>query len=295
MVEFRQHFQEETTRTNKAFVVVDVNNSTRMKQIEPEQSWVTKTLRLYGVIAANIESAGGRVIKFVGDGILGAFDEDNAVSAVNAGISIQESLKKQREEGITDITVSVAIAYGSAVEFKIIDERDYIGQTVDRAYRLCSAANANAVFIDSQIIDAAPMTKVSSVVGRALGRSPEQYRGTAQKVSLKGFSSPVSYYEIWWDRDHYGVDSKFVSDQSVGGAGLAGAVSSTVTAATDQPRNLPSVGRQSETERWARGYVKSIGEKFGFITSEGTDYFFTPWFVFRDDFRLTRGSRVVFV
>lgn len=86
MPEVNEVIKDNTARVRKVFLVADINNSTKMKQVESEQSWVPKTVKFYELVAEHVAEAGGKIVKFVGDGALAVFEQDDATNCINAAI-----------------------------------------------------------------------------------------------------------------------------------------------------------------------------------------------------------------
>jgi class 3 adenylate cyclase len=208
-------FRESLDSLNRPIRVVlfaDIVGSTQMKS-QGVVTWLPTVGKFYDVFAESVEATGGTVLKFLGDGALAEFSDDEAESAINAAILIQESLKEARSHANFFCQCSIGITTGRPVVFPGPAEvNDLIGVEVDKAARLCGAAESGAIWVDTASLAAANMARVTSVVGRALGREADEYTTDEQTIQLKGFPKPVRYREIVWDRQTYGVRSAVVSD-----------------------------------------------------------------------------------
>lgn len=227
--QLRDAFASPESRTEQTIVVVDINGSTAMKETQPQAAWLPTFGFVYDTVTTLAsETVPSVVIKYLGDGIMLVFDVDQATDAVNAAIRIQEAIRDAGRGtggtmGMVKITCSVGISSGEVIRFTTpAGVLDFVGAQVDKAFRLCSAANENAIFVDTQTLGAANVTRFKSRVGAALGWTSDQYLGDPQKVTLKGFGQPVAYHEIKWDHQLYGV------------------ASSEVTASTDRLRPAPT-------------------------------------------------------
>src|SRR5690348_4027074 len=153
-------------RATKAIVAIDLANSTAMKEQQSEVGWLSTYAVFFGLLARTIAASSGKIVKYLGDGALAVFDEDDPADAINWAIKIQEEVADTIEAKIAFFDCSIAITYGKVVEFETPEgNKDYIGSIVDKAFRLCSAANAKAIFVDRDTIIAAPMHRIASRAG----------------------------------------------------------------------------------------------------------------------------------
>jgi class 3 adenylate cyclase len=297
--QLRDAFASPDSRTERTIVVVDMNDSTRMKEAQPQAAWLPTTGWFYDTVTGiALGAVGNVVIKYFGDGIMLVFDVDQATDAVNAAIRIQEAIKDARGTGgamgMVEMTCSVGISSGEVISFTTPNGApDFVGTQVDKAFRLCSAANANAIFVDPQTVGAANVNRFKSRVGAALGWSWEEYLGDPQRTALKGFAAAVSYHELKWDHQLYGVASKEVTAST---DRLSVAPVSQIHSAA-APRNAAGTAgcerHRGEVTCWQpdRG--------FGFVrdTSTGESFWFSPRrFVYPDSVdNLSVGAELVFV
>jgi len=199
-------------RPIRVVMFADIVGSTQMKS-QGVVAWLPTVGKFYDIFSAHVTAHGGRVVKFLGDGALAEFSDDEAEAAINAAIRIQEALKEARDNTQFMCQCSVGITTGRPVAFAGPGgEDDLIGSEVDKAARLCGAAESGAIWVDPATIAAANMAKVRSKVGVALGRQADEYHSGEETIQLKGFREPVRYREIIWDRHGFGVRSAAVSD-----------------------------------------------------------------------------------
>lgn len=286
-------FASPTSRVTKTIVVVDLTGSTNMKEAQPEAQWLTTYGWFFDMLGTTIENYKGRVAKYLGDGAIALFSEDHPAEAINWAIAVQEAMADGRERNRVACDCSIGIAYGEVVEFDpekvlpnaTVDRKDYIGTVVDKAFRLSAAANAKAIFVDTDTVAAAAMNKVQSRLGhnKSPRRKVAEYSGQVQSVNLKGFSRAVSYHEILWDADRYGVSPEFVTKLT--------------KTEVEQPAIGPSTQPgQALATGWQRGRVTTRNEKFGFIKSATSeDHFFNSDYLFRRNLDVKVGDEVWFV
>lgn len=282
-------FRNPESRVVKVIVAVDLANSTAMKEQQAEAAWLTTYGWFFDLLRSSIDQYHGEVIKYLGDGAMAVFSEDHPADAINWTINVQEAFGDAQEKNTIDRSCdcSVGIAYGEVVEFDVYDTsdgaKDYIGTIVDKAFRLSSAANAKAIFVDTDTCAAAAMNKVESRLGKNTTpkRKVADYQGLEESVTLKGFSRPVSYHEIFWGKTTYGVSPPFVtklSSQQVG-------ISEQSDVAKPEPKS----------QGWMRGIVQSKYEKFGFVRAEAEDFWFNQGCLFRSDLSVRVNDAVLFI
>ncbi len=299
----REAFASPQSRMYRTVVVVDVIESTAMKEQQPEVTWLNSLGWMYDTVTAIMTEAVPDVaVKYLGDGIMLAVGTDYTTDAVNAAIRVQEAIAEAGRgsggaRGVIDFTCSLGISTGAVVGFTTPSgSPDYVGAVVDKAFRLCSAANAKAIFVDTATVGAANMMRIRSVFGAAIRRTSDQYQGQVQKTPLKGFDQPVFYHEILWDQQLYGVKSETVTDNT---DRLRTAPPTGPARSQKPPADLP-IPKPARTERH-RGAVTNWRPEqgFGFVRDPltGEDFFFTrKHLVYPDDAeKLAPGKEVAFV
>ncbi len=265
-------FRDPKSRVQRVVVAVDLANSTSMKAQHSEATWLNTYGWFFDLLTNSNEK--GTIIKYLGDGAMAVFPEESAADAINWAIKVQEGIADAQAQNVVPVfcECSIGISFGDVVEFETPDRnKDYIGTVVDRAFRLCSAANAKAIFVDTDSVAAALMMKVQSRIGisTAPKRKPTDYLSPVESVTVKGFTQPVAYYEIFWGSDKYGVRPGFVTK-----------LSQTEVTPKPAPAEPPSL-RPAKTVLWTRGVITSLNERFGFVTANGEDFWFNPDYLFR--------------
>lgn len=142
-----------------------------------------------------VEEAGGVVDKYMGDEIMAVFgaplvQPDHAAHAVRAALGMQRSLDRLNAEragrGAPPVTVGVGLHTGEAVAGNMgsPSRLNYtvVGESVNLAARLCSAAEAGQILI-------------SHVTRDRVGAGPFRI-GPADSRALKGFTRPVDVYRV---------------------------------------------------------------------------------------------------
>lgn len=293
MSQLEDAFRSKESRVTKTIVAIDLTDSTSMKEREPETNWLTTYSWFFEQLATTIGQH-GRIVKYLGDGAMAVFTEDNAAEAINWAIRVQEALAEARGERRVSCDCSVGIAYGEVVEFDLPgmpEYKDYIGTVVDRAFRLCAAANANAIFVDLDTITAAAMNRVTSRVGATYPkRKAAEYQGPMESVRAKGFSKPIEYHEILWHTSRFSVRPATATDlsrkESVPEHGTPIAPAPGV-----QPRP------ESAESPWRSGFVTNWDQNrdFGFVKSNEEEFYFNSSLLFRHTQPVQRGDEVWFI
>lgn len=294
-------FGKKDYRVTKTIVAIDLTNSTSMKSQEPETTWLNHYAMFFELLRSKLKKYHGKMVKYLGDGAMAVFDSEHPADAINWAISVQEDLAEAQDTNLImdKLDCSVGIAYGEMVEFDTFDaeptSKDYIGSVVDKAFRLCSAANAKAIFVDKDTIFAAPMQKIESKIGRITRRKAAEYQGEEQSVIVKGFRAPVAYHEILWAADRYGVSAPFVTELS------SVRESTSVKSEAKPPRGgskpFPSSNLASRTPpTWIRGVVYNKSDKYGFIRSgSGEEFWFNSDYLFRKGLSISNNDIVWFI
>ncbi|WP_417374431.1 hypothetical protein [Glutamicibacter protophormiae] len=296
------------SQTEVTTIKVDIVNSTLMKTQMPELGWRPQFGFLYDVVRDAVGGLVGQSTKYEGDAVLVFLPgDDRANEAIASAVEVAQTIAEASQPingaaGKITFQVTIAITTGCVGMFYDPEGRvDYLGLPIDTAARLCGAASAGAVFADSSTVAAANFNRVSSPIGVALHRTPEQYQGERQTVNLKGIPFPVEYFELWWGKGLYGIRSELVTESATRNTTPARASGTRSLAAEQRATGSGQAGGTppAKIERCV-GRVKQWrpDKKFGFITSNaGEDFFCAPsLMVYPEDVDLlTPGRDVAFV
>lgn len=216
--QLRDAFANADSQMKRTIGVVDMNDSTGMKEKQAETAWLTSLAWFYELVTRTVlEAINGAMVKYVGDGVMFVCETSHTTAAVNAVIRIQEALREagtrsNGKKGVIDFTCSAAVTTGSVRGFTTpVGTPDYVGSVVDKAFRLCGYANQKAIFVDTGTVLAANAMDIESRFGQAVDRQDDEYIGKVLKAPLKGFAQAVEYHEIHWDQDRYSVDGNEAS------------------------------------------------------------------------------------
>lgn len=142
---------------------------------------VTRTTHWIGKLS---QARGGRVIKYLGDGVLLSFDYNPA--AVLAAIDIQNTHLERSGAlpGSGKMKIKIGMARGEVIE----QGGDCFGDAVNVASRLSDLSGADQIFASESVIDALPHD--DDVRFRNLG-----------PMDIRGKSGPMTVYRIDWQRE----------------------------------------------------------------------------------------------
>ena len=142
---------------------------------------VTRTTHWLGKLCV---ARGGRVIKYLGDGVLMAF-EYNPAAALTA-IEMQNMLPEHGGTlpGGNRLRIKIGMARGEVIE----QDGDTFGDAVNVASRLSDLADADQIFAAESVINALPHDE--EIRYRNLGA-----------MDIRGKSGPAVIYRIEWQRE----------------------------------------------------------------------------------------------
>lgn len=140
---------------------------------------------LDAAIVAAVESAGGRVVKSLGDGHMAVFE--SAAEAVSAGIAAQQATASLQ----SSLPEAVAIRVGISVGDVTFNDGDCFGSAVNEAARLCAAAQVGQILCADLV--------------RALARGRGGFRYESfGALELKGLPEPVETCLVGWEPSRSG-------------------------------------------------------------------------------------------
>ncbi|MGC8766025.1 MAG: adenylate/guanylate cyclase domain-containing protein [Brevinematia bacterium] len=182
-----------TERKELTMFFSDIRDFTSMSEkIDPQE--VVDILNEYLDVQTNIiHNFHGDIDKFVGDEIVAIFEgEDMCVNAIMAACEIQKRLKEMNEErkkkGLSSVHVGVGINTGEVVRGSIgsHDRMDYtvIGDNVNLASRLCSAAGKDEIIISKNVYERIPKEKNIFKFKKL------------EPIEVKGKSQPIEVFRV---------------------------------------------------------------------------------------------------
>src|SRR5882757_1947467 len=171
---------------------IDVCGFTAITEQVPANTVVTLLNGLFDNIVKEILAQGGHVDKFMGDAVMAVFRGDYHLDkAIDVALVVREQLKNMEEIKLGDVSykpaVSIGINSGEMVSGNIgsasLKRLDYtvIGDAVNLAQRLQSAAKASQIIITEEVYEMAKESFKCQKIG---------------EVVLKNKAKPVTIYEV---------------------------------------------------------------------------------------------------
>ena len=111
-------FRDPDSREHGTIVFVDMQGSTDAKSADVEAKWLVQTGFVYDVVVGAVRDGGvGRIVKFLGDGIMLHYGEDHTAAAINDTIVVQEGIQRGVRSRQVQVAVSIGLATGELVAF----------------------------------------------------------------------------------------------------------------------------------------------------------------------------------
>jgi class 3 adenylate cyclase len=149
--EFGDSAQVINNAVNATIFFLDLRGFTKTSEGQISERDLTRELyTVFDAFVPHVRRFGGKVDKFLGDGIMVTYGTDHAdplnpLHAVRTAVLCQETLRRMREEGTTYFKMGIAVHYGRVHLARFIADEDevqttVIGRTVNLAGRLSSAS-----------------------------------------------------------------------------------------------------------------------------------------------------------
>jgi len=110
---------------------------------------VTRTTQWIGKLC---QSRGGRVIKYLGDGVLMSYTDNHAAVVAVADLQRQHRERGSSYPGNSKMKIKIGLARGEVVE----QDGDCFGDAVNVAARLSDLSGADQIFASESVIEALP-------------------------------------------------------------------------------------------------------------------------------------------
>jgi class 3 adenylate cyclase/cold shock CspA family protein len=271
-------------RVTRIALYAQVAEAASLRAREPESVWLSTYAWFLDTLAENVDHE-GTFVKAWGDGALYVFEKDLAAEAINAAILIQEALSAGNVTRKTACTAAIGLSGGELVRFTTLaGSVDYVGGAVDRAVALAGLAMPKAVLVEATTLSATAVGRLRSRAGETKQppRTPEEYAGKPQRVSVGTLPAALEFQEICWDQPGNAPRYR-----------VPAAAAPTVAAigAVDESGAMAAGERQSGTvRRWdkkkGQGFIISKEGEFFYVDRRytagppellpGTKVFFTP-------------------
>ena len=169
-------------RTMAAVLFTDLVRSTELRGRLGEEAADEVRRKHDQLLSEAVTANSGSVVKGLGDGVMATFA--GASDAVVAAVAIQQAVDRLNRSGKTSLPVAVRVGL-SAGDVAFEDE-DVHGTPVIEASRLCAAAGGGEILV-AEVVRLLTGTADHDLVDRG-------------SLELKGLQTPVSAWEVRWER-----------------------------------------------------------------------------------------------
>lgn len=157
----------------------DVSGSTKLYESEGDKVAMDAIARCVDVMRRTVETAGGRVVKTIGDEVMAVFATPDlaAFSASN----MQYAIEALPEVGATKLGVRIGFHFGPVIQ----SDSDIFGDTVNLAARLVEQAASGQIIFSRETSD-------------RLGAVFRSFKRSLYAIHIKGKTEEVELCELIW-------------------------------------------------------------------------------------------------
>ena len=170
--------------SSKTVVFADIAGSTALFETLGNEHAAALVTRLTRGIAACVQDHGGRVIKKLGDGVLGVFAQPGQAVAASVALMREHRQWSQEQPQAHRVEIHIGLANGEVVEV----DRDCYGDAVNLAARLCDLAGGAEVWATQTV-----------VADQHAGRGVSFIR--LGHLEVRGKAEPQVMYQVEWSED----------------------------------------------------------------------------------------------
>jgi len=167
------HEENSTAASDMAILFADIGGSTSLYQQAGDRQGHQLIVNSLSSMRTAVESAGGTLLRTVGDAVLASFD--NCDQATVAAIAIQ----KLHNDNV--LSVRVGFHWGRA----IADDGDVYGNAVNIAARVADLANIGEITVTADVVER---------LTAGIVPTPQ----LLDEIAVKGIDAPLSVYRIQW-------------------------------------------------------------------------------------------------
>lgn len=151
------HGGKSAEQAEKAVVFADLTGSTKLYELRGNAAAMQVVTRCTQLLGKHFTLAGGRVVKYLGDGLLVLFDvSEMAVDAAARTRDVLYDFNLEQIDGAhTSLGLKVGVEYGSVIE----QHGDCYGDAVNVAARLGDRAEANEILLGEALYACLPERK----------------------------------------------------------------------------------------------------------------------------------------
>jgi class 3 adenylate cyclase len=161
----------------RAIMFTDIVDSTGMTARLGDLRAVEMVRAHDAMVRRALKDGGGREVKHTGDGIMASFDA--IAAAVECARAIQQAFEAFNLASQEKLRIRIGLDVGEPIE----DSNDLFGSTVQRAARICQAAEPDGIQVTEAVRDLLRGRFELTAAGRR---------------HLKGFAEPVALYQVGW-------------------------------------------------------------------------------------------------
>ena len=161
-------------------LMTDLVDSTAMADRVGPAAAEDLRLEHFGLLRGALERTGGREVKNLGDGLMVVFQ--SASESLTCAVEMQQAVEARNRRSEEQLGVRIGVSLGDTTA----EDRDYFGEPVVEAARLCAAAQGGQIVVNAL---------VPQVASAREGHRFHSLGG----LELKGISEPVQAFELQWE------------------------------------------------------------------------------------------------
>jgi len=165
------------------FLFTDLKGSTALyDQIgDPKAYFLVR--QHFDTLGQAIAEKSGAVVKTIGDAVMATFE--NPANAVDAALTMLEKIETFNQNISQPLILKIGIHEGHSIAVTLNERLDYFGQTVNIAARIQSLADANEIYVSSDVYNAPGVSETL-----------QAHHVTPEQASVKGVSEKLQVYKI---------------------------------------------------------------------------------------------------
>jgi class 3 adenylate cyclase len=187
---FRDLFRTEVINTNEGiaikditFLFTDLKGSTALYEAIGDSKAYFLVRQHFDTLGRVIAASGGTIVKTIGDAVMAAFE--SPTNALIASVEMLREIKAFNAMISQELNLKIGIHRGHSIAVTLNEHIDYFGQTVNIAARVQALADANEIYITSEVYKA---SNVKDVI--------QARHVLSEQVSVKGISEKLQVYKI---------------------------------------------------------------------------------------------------
>lgn len=187
---FRELFRSEVVNTNETlaikditFLFTDLKGSTAMYEQIGDAKAYFLVHQHFDALSRVIRERNGAIVKTIGDAVMTVFD--NPVEATSAALEMIDALNEFNQTISQELSLKVGLHRGHAMAVTVNERIDYFGQNVNIAARVQALADANEVYITTDVYNSPGVNDVIKA-----------HHVIPHEVLVKGISEKLHVYKI---------------------------------------------------------------------------------------------------